>query len=269
MNMLEGVNLGFDDKEHMVFSACRDCACYRAICIDGNHGFCCSEGKAENRFLPFEYPTFDKDGRLEAIRLYQRNELPEDCKFHTQCSMLNFMEDESVAEGIASEDISVVETTVGELDLTEKAFKTVVERDSGLSDWCRSHSDAKALLMKKNGETKGFVFLTSEQDADYSWIQPAPPEKHYLQKGSKVTGVRLLWTDGDSFDAKLLLGLAYRNAIENGSDDFYAVAYSDIYEMLANGGFKSAGYMIGGNGNDDDTGAYVLVKKVHDLEEKK
>ncbi len=258
------------EKEHMVFSACRDCAFFRAICINGNHGFCCSEGKSEDHFIPFEYPMLDKEGRIESISLYQRNSLPEDCRFHTQCSMLNFMEDESVVDEIASDEVSISETTAGEVDLDEPVFKDVVERDSGLPEWCRSHSDASVFLLKRDGETKGFVFLTSECDEDYSWIQPSPPDKHYLQKGSKVVGIHLLWTDGNcSHDAKLLLGMAYMKAVGENADDFYAIAYEDVNGLLSNGGFRIVGYALGGNGSDDDAGACVMVKKVHDLEKGK
>ena len=266
--MLEGVKLGFDEKSHMVFSACRDCAYFRAICLDGNHGFCCSEGKAEDNFLPFEYPMLGKEGRQEAIGLYQGNELPEECRFHTQCAMLNFMEDESVADGIASENVSVVGIGMEDVNLDEPVFKDAVDRDPGLADWCKSHPDADAFLLKKDDAAVGFVFLASEQDADYSWIQPAPPDRHYLQKGSKVVGIRLLHVkDGDAFGAKLLLGMAYAKALGEDASDFYAIAYNDVHGILSNGGFRGVGYFLGGNGSDGDAGAVVMVKKVRDLED--
>ena len=33
-----------------------------------------------------------------------------------------------------------------------------------------------------------------------------------------------------------------------------------------NCGFRSAGYFLGGDGSDEDKGAFVMVKKVNDLE---
>ena len=54
----------------------------------------------------------------------------------------------------------------------------------------------------------GFAILTSERDCDYSWIHPSPPDRHYLQKGSNVVGIRVIWADGnDSFNVKLLVGM--------------------------------------------------------------
>lgn len=262
--MLEDVQLGFDEKNHMVFSACRECACFRAFSLDGNKGFCCSEGKDEEHFIPFEYPMLGKEDRLKSINLYQQNDLPEECRFHTQCSMLNFMEDESVAENFASENSTVVETTAGEVDWGEPVFGEVRER---LGNWCENHPKAPVFLLRKSGELSGCVVVSVEQNEDYSWILPPPTDRHYLQKGSKVIGIRLLWAkENDVNDLRSLLGMAYLVAEREQGEDFYVISYENARGLLMGNGFRTVGYMLGGDGSDEERGACVMVKKVHDLE---
>ena len=96
--MLENVQLGFGEKNHMVFSACRNCSCFRGIVVNGKSGFCCAEGDVDGNFISFDYPCMDGEGRLEQLLGYQENELPDGCNFHTQCSMLNWMEDDEWEE---------------------------------------------------------------------------------------------------------------------------------------------------------------------------
>ena len=264
--MLEGVDLGFDQNK-MVFSACRDCACFRAFKFDGNAGFCCSEGKVENCFIPFDYPLLDKDARKRAILKYNENPLPDDCVFHTQCSMLCFMDDESAIDEIASDEYEIEEKTVGELDLSGKIFNDVLERDASLRKWCCNVKDAIAILLKKDGEIHGFAFLTIEKDYDYTWIQPHPPAKHYFQKGESRLGIRQLYADDAIHNAyRILLSLAFMKAIEKNADEIYAISYSDTLRFIAMNGFKHVGYMFGGDGGDDDASANVLVRKLNDLE---
>lgn len=265
--MLENVQLGFDEKNHMVFSACRNCSCFRGIVTNGKNGFCCIDGDVDGNFMSFDYPCMNSEERLEQILKYQENDLPDDCKFHTQCSMLNWMEDESVVNGIAFEGLSIVETKAGDVDFREPVLSKAIERDSGLANWCSSHPDATVVFLERDGKSIGFVVLTSERDCDYSWIQPSPPNKYYLQKGSNVVGIRVIWADGnDSFNAKLLIGMVYRKAVEEGATDFYAIAYEDVRGILLNCGFRSVGYFFGGDGSDEEMGAVVMVKKVNDFE---
>ena len=265
--MLEDVQLGFGEKNHMVFSACRNCSCFRGIVTNGKSGFCCAEGNADGNFISFDYPCMDGEERLEQLLKYQENILPDDCKFHTQCSMLNWMEDESVVNGIALEGLSIVETKAGDVDFREPVLSKAIERDSGLVGWCSDHPDATVVFLEKDGKGIGFAVLTSERDCDYSWIQPSPPDRHYLQKGSKVVGIRVITVDGnDSFSVKMLIGMAYRKAVAEGATDLYAIAYEDVCGILLNCGFRSAGYFLGGDGSDEDKGAFVMVKKVNDLE---
>ena len=265
--MLEDVQFGFE-QNHMVYSACRDCAYFRAICLDGNRGFCCSNGKSDDYFVPFSYPRMDKGGRLDAIGKYQSNPLPEDCVFHTQCSMLNFMEDDSVADEIASEEFEIADTTVGELDRSDPVFREALERDTSLGKWMDGVKDATAIVLKKDGVAHAFAFMTVEKGYDYSWIQPSPPSRFYLHEGRRearhqatVVGRR------NPNGLAVLLSLAYSKAIDSNVDELYAISYSDTGRMLRLGGFKSAGYMFGGEGKDDDACAEVLVKKLRDLEE--
>lgn len=265
--MLENVQLGFGGKNHMVFSACRNCSCFRGIVVNGKSGFCCAEGDVDGNFISFDYPCMDGEGRLEQILGYQENDLPDNCPFHTQCSMLNWMEDESVVNGIALEGLSIVEAKAGDVDFREPVLSKAIERDSGLVGWCSDHPDATVVFLERDGKGIGFAILTSERDGDYSWIHPSPPDRHYLQKGSDVVGIRVIWADGnDSFNVKLLVGMAYRKAIEEGATDFYAIAYEDACGILMNCGFRSAGYFLGGDGSDEEKGAFVMVKKVNDLE---
>jgi hypothetical protein len=177
------------------------------------------------------------------------------------------MEDESVVNGIVLEGLSVVETKAGDVDLREPVLSKAIERDSGLVNWCSSNPDATVVFLERDGKSIGFAILTSERDCDYSWIQPSAPAKYYLQKGSNVVGIRVVWADGnDSFNVKLLIGMAYRKAIEEGATDFYAIAYEDVCGILSNCGFRSVGYFFGGDGSDEDRGAVVMVKKVNDSE---
>lgn len=265
--MLENVQLGFGEKNRMVFSACRNCSCFRGIVIDGKNGFCCAEGDVNGNFISFDYPHMSNEERLEQLLEYQENDLPDGCPFHTQCSMLNWMEDESVVNGIALEGLSIAEAKAGDVDFREPFLSEAVERDSGLVDWCSSHPDATVVFLERDGKRIGFAILTSERDCDYSWIQPSPPERHYLQKGSNVVGIRAIMVDGnDSFSVKMLIGMAYRKAVVEGATDFYAIAYEDVCGIFSNCGFRSAGYFFGGDGSDEDKGAVVMVKKVNDLE---
>lgn len=264
--MLEDVELGFD-QNRMVYSACRNCSCFRAICLDDNKGFCCSEGKAENFFIPFGYPLLDTQGKKRTVLQYQENPLPEDCKFHTQCSMLNFMEDESAIDEIVSEEFETIETTVGELDLSDVAFKDIIEKDSTFENWCKDVKDAPAVLLKKDGAIHGFVIMTIEKDYDYSWILPMPPQKYYFQKGDRRLGIRWMWADDEIHNAKQhLMSMAFLRACIERVDEIYVVSYMDTYELYRCSGFKPVGYMMGGDGNDDDTGAHVMVKRLNDLE---
>lgn len=268
MKMLEDVQLGFDDRQCMRFSACRDCSYFRAFSFDGKAGFCCVAGKKENFLVPFDYPSMDRDGREECIRLYQENGLPDDCKFHTQCSMLNFMEDDSVAGEIASENYVVERTSVKNLDTDCDAFGTVSKRDSSFPKWCESNPDATAYVLKKDGECHGFAVMTVEKDADYSWIQPGPPSKHYLQSGTTVERIVMMFSDGEVRNGeKIMLACAYSHAIESNAEEFCAIAHEDMHPVLSDGGFQTAGWVYGGDGSDDGIAARVMVKKVNDLEE--
>ena len=266
--MLEGVKLGFDDRQRRVFSACRGCEAFRAICLEGNCGYGCICGKGTDNFISFDYPFMDADGRMEQLRSYQEDELPEDCLFHTQCSMLSFMDDGSALEEIAGAGFTVEEVCARSLDFSKGVLATIARRDSSLSEWCATH-DATAFLLKQDGEVHAVAIMDVERDADYSWIQPEPPHRHYLQKGTAVLGIRALHSDGAVVNGdRLLLSCAYRMALRENATEFYAVSYSDTVRMLQRNGFIRAGWMYGGDSSDDELGAEVLVKKVNELEDK-
>lgn len=270
--MLEGVELGFD-RNHMVYSVCRDCACFRAFCFSGKEGhdakagFCCCEGKRDDFFLPYEFPVADDETRASWIRKYNENDLPEECRFHTQCSMLNFMEDEDETSRLAEKGYEVATVKVKELDFSDAIVANALRHDSSLKAWCDSHGDGIAVLFRKDDGIHAFALMCVERrNCDYSWILPTPP-KFYFQKGDSRLAVRVMCHDGEIHNAhRMLLSQAYMHALEKKVDELYVVSYGESHAMLQNSGFRFAGYMLGGDGSDDDTGAKVMVKKLDDLE---
>lgn len=262
-------------KNHMIFSACKDCQCFRAFCFDSNNGYACSRGSVGDYFIPFDYPLADKEQKKNMILKYQKNDLPngsekdsDPCVFHTQCAMLNVMEDEDAIDEILANEYEAIEQKASKIDFSDPMFEHIAKLDPNFKEWCKKTKNATVAMLKKDGKTCGCVCLDVEKNEDYSWILPAPPTKHYFQKDETRLGITKFVVDDTIPNAmRLLIALAYKRAVVENVDEIYAVVGSSAMEKFALNGFHGIGYKYGGSGADDDDaeGAYVVVKKLKDL----
>jgi len=273
----DNFEFGFS-KNHMIFSACKTCRCFRPMCFDDKCGFSCALGDTENYFIPFDYPLMGNDMKRLVIRNYQKNSLPngaekksEPCVYHTQCAMLCISgDDDSTEETLQNEYEAVVQDANG-IDFNEPVFEHAKKKDPDFESWCRDTPNAKVAMLKKEGAVCAFATMVVETDADYSWIQPAPPEKHYFQEGDTRLGIMKIFSDEKKIPnaTRLLISLVYDQALkaEEEIEEIYAVIGSSLAETFMYGGFKGAGYKYGGKGESDDDaeGSFVLVKKLRDL----
>lgn len=257
------------EQTHTVFTACRACRAFRAVCLDGNTGFCCAFGEEGDHFIPFVYPQLDDEGRRNEIGKYERNRLPDDCLFHTQCSMLNFMDDGSgVDEALEQTRCEVVWLKAKELDMSGRLAADLLKVDSSVKKWIEENPDADAAVLKRDGGWHGLALMKMEKDCDYSWISPPPSKKHWFRDGESRLCVRAMVADETVQNAfRMLLSLAYLKAVEGNAEELYVFSYGFENDLLEFGGFRNQGFHLGGEGKDEENAARLMVKKVHDLEE--
>lgn len=261
------------DKIRMRFSLCKKCDNFRAYCFDQNQGFYCSGGNLSDYYIPFEYPLMDKEMKIQSIMEYQKNELPNGengehaCKWHTMCSMANFMQTASNVEKLVYSDYNVVRTPFDELDLSDEVIKHAFDKDKDLEEWGKKNPKAFAYLFMHEETIQAFVMLNVEKDVDYSWILPAPPTQYYFQPGEKRVCMRKMYSNGVIPNAqKLIIALAYKTAVDEEADEIYALSTAHTSEGFQSNGFHSVGTKLNGDGSDPNAQAYfVTVKRLKDL----
>lgn len=251
------------EKIHMLWSACRNCDQLGAYCFKKNKGFYCSEGYYLDNFIPFGYPFMDKEGKTKALKAFERNELPEDCRFHTQCSMMNFMDNGKAIAETVDEPYEIEEVDASKIDVSsEKAFQEASSVCHNLFQKTANAKKSTVFLLKRDGLVHGFLWLTLDNKKDdFSWITPVKPTDHFLKDGTRV-GIRFLYDDKEvPFAKKLLLMCAFGRAVEKNVDEIYALAYSSMTKVLEHSGFRMCGYKLGGDGSDNsEAAATVMVR---------